>query len=57
MYRVEIKQENVTKLSNGESYSHTDTVDLDIKSIEDIETIIGLFINDNTKITISKGGN
>ena len=53
MYRVEIKQDNVTTLSNGEAYHHSDTVKLDVKTTEDIETILGLFINKDTNITIS----
>ena len=57
MYKITIKQFKTVELSNGDSYETTNDISIDVKSIEDIETIIGLFANDNTQIIIAKGGN
>lgn len=57
MYKITIKQFKTVELSNGDSYETSNDISIDVKSIEDIETIIGLFANDNTQIIIAKGGN
>jgi hypothetical protein len=57
MYKITIKQFKTVELSNGDNYETSSDISIDVKSIEDIETIIGLFANDNTQIIIAKGGN
>jgi len=57
MYKITIKQFKTVELSNGDNYETSNDISIDVKSIEDIETIIGLFSNDNTQIIIAKGGN
>lgn len=51
MYHVEIEQTR-----SDSEYSFKDTLRINVKSIEEVETIIGLF-GDTCKIIISKGGN
>lgn len=54
MYEVSIKQEQEHKTYDGKGvYNTSETVVINVKSVEEIETIVGLFASTST-ISINK---